>query len=161
VSLVEYGYRSGAGDPGDAGNLGVERRRRTDVTEADLISIVDDDESVREALESLIRSVGLRAEAFASAEDFLSSRHVEDTGCLILDVRMSGVGGFELHRRLRDSGRRIPTIFITAHADDETRARALEDGAVDFLPKPFTEQAVLRAIGSALDSDTGSAPSPP
>ena len=131
------------------------------MTEAGVISIVDDDESMREALEGLLRSAGLQAEAFTSAEDFLKSDRVLDTACLILDMRMPGVGGLELHRRLTDAGRRIPTIFITAHGDEEARALALEAGAVDLLLKPFTKKVLLAAIRSALDSDRGGTPMPP
>jgi len=113
--------------------------------------IVDDDESVREALQSLLKSMGLRAEGFVSAEDFLHSAPLPDTTCLILDVRMPGMGGLELQRQLAADERRIPIIFITAHGDEDTRARALQAGAVDFLAKPFSEEALLTAVHVALE----------
>ena len=98
-----------------------------------LISIVDDDDSLRNSLDDLIRSVGFRAQGFASAEAFLSSNQAHDTACLILDVRMPGMSGLELQRQMLASNWRIPIIFITSHADDDARARALEAGAVAFL----------------------------
>ena len=117
------------------------------------IAIVDDDESVREALQSLLKSMGLRAEGFASAEDFLQSAHLPATTCLLLDVRMPGMGGLELQRQLAATERRIPIIFITAHGDEDTRVQALRAGAVDFLAKPFSEEALLAAVHSALGQD--------
>jgi FixJ family two-component response regulator len=98
-----------------------------------LIAIVDDDESIREALHSLLRSVGLRAEVCASAEDFLQSGRLPDTACLIVDVRMPHLSGLELQRQLITAHCPIPLIFITAHEDEETRQRALRAGAIDFL----------------------------
>ena len=115
-----------------------------------LISIVDDDESVREAIESLIKSVGLGAQVFASSEDFLSSDRIEETSCLILDMRMPGMSGLELQRRLSADGYGIPIIFISAHSDDQIRAQALGAGAVDFLFKPFSDQALVDAVQVAL-----------
>jgi FixJ family two-component response regulator len=115
-----------------------------------LISIVDDDDSVRESLSGLIRSVGFGALVFASAEEFLNSNHLSDTDCLILDVRMPGMNGLELQRRLAASHMSIPVIFITAHGDEEARVRALNGGAVEYLLKPFSEDALLTAIDTAL-----------
>jgi FixJ family two-component response regulator len=115
-----------------------------------VISIVDDDESVREAIESLIKSVGFNAKAFASAEELLNSKHIEDTSCLILDMRMPGMNGLELQRRLAADGYGIPIIFISAHSDDQIRAQALGAGAVDFLFKPFSEKALVDAVHVAL-----------
>jgi FixJ family two-component response regulator len=115
------------------------------------IAIVDDEESVREALQSLLKSMGFRAEGFASGEDFLQSALLPGTTCLILDVRMPGMGGLELQRQLAAQKRRIPIIFVTAHGDEDTRARALQAGAVDFLAKPFSEDALLTAVHSALE----------
>ncbi|HZS09041.1 MAG TPA: response regulator transcription factor [Blastocatellia bacterium] len=117
-----------------------------------LISVVDDDESVRESLQGLIRSVGFAAEVFASAEAFLNSEHLRQTRCLILDVRMPGMNGLELRRRLAASQSEIPVIFITAHGDETARSQALRDGAVDYLFKPFSEEALLNAIHAALNS---------
>ena len=116
-----------------------------------LISVVDDDEGVRESLGSLIRSVGFGVKAFASAEEFLSSDHPRVADCLVLDVRMQGMNGLELQRRLVASHCGIPVIFISAHGDEEVRARALREGAVDFLLKPFSEEALLNAIHTALN----------
>jgi len=115
-----------------------------------LISIVDDDQSIREAMESLIRSVGFRTEVFASAEDFLKWKERESTACLILDVRLPGISGLELQRLLTSIRSRIPVIFITAHGDAQTRERAIAAGAVEFLQKPFSEEALLDAVRAAL-----------
>jgi len=117
-----------------------------------LISVVDDDDSVRESLRCLIRSYGFAVEVFASAEEFLKSDHLRKTRCLILDVRMTGTNGLELQRRLAASHREIPVIFITAHGGETARSQALKDGAVDYLLKPFREEALLHAIHAALDS---------
>jgi len=117
-----------------------------------LISVVDDDESVRESLESLLRSVGFAVKVFALAEEFLNSSSLGETDCLILDVRMPGIDGFELYRRLVASRREMPVIFITAHgSNEEVRSQALRDGAVDYLIKPFGEDELLAAVHKALD----------
>ena len=115
-----------------------------------LISIIDDDDALRSSLENLIRSVGLRAQDFSSAEAFLSSNQVHETRCLVLDVRMPGMSGPELQRQMAVANSHIPIIFITAHADDAQRTRALEAGAVAFLHKPFYEEELLNAIEAAL-----------
>lgn len=115
-----------------------------------LISIVDDDESVREATKGLMKSLGFAAEVFPSAEDFLASRHLRRTTCLIADVNMPGMTGLELHRRLKASGKTIPTILITAYPDDGVRARAVTDGVICYLSKPFDEDDLLACISSAL-----------
>jgi FixJ family two-component response regulator len=117
---------------------------------APLISIVDDDDSLRNSLNNLIRSVGFRVQGFPSAEAFLNSNQLHDTACLILDVRMPGMNGLDLQRQLVATDCRIPIIFITSHGDGDARARALEAGAVDFLYKPFREEALLKAIDTAL-----------
>ena len=116
-----------------------------------LISIVDDDDSLRKSLDNLIRSVGFRAQGFPSAEAFLSSNQANDTAYLILDVRMPSMSGLDLQRQMLASNWCIPIIFITSHADDDARARALDAGAVDFLYKPFREEDLLNAIDAALD----------
>jgi len=115
-----------------------------------LISIVDDDDAVRNSLDDLIRSIGFRTQGFASAEAFLCSSQVHDTSCLILDVRMPGMNGLDLQRQIVAAKWRIPIIFITSHADDDARERALEAGAVAFLYKPFREEELLNAIDAAL-----------
>ena len=118
-----------------------------------LISVVDDDYSVRESLARLIRSVGFSVLAFGSAEEFLSRGPGHEPDCLILDIRMPGMNGLELQRELSATDPDLPVIFITAHASDEqVRARALEAGAVAFLLKPLREEEVLKAIDVALGS---------
>ncbi|HXQ72784.1 MAG TPA: response regulator [Pyrinomonadaceae bacterium] len=116
-----------------------------------LISIVDDDESVRDALKSLIDSMGFHAEVFASGEAFLNSPEISQTDCLIADVRMPGMSGLQLQDRLNATNSSIPIIFISAHDDGDARARGLRAGAVDFLKKPFSEDALVRAISTCLD----------
>lgn len=116
-----------------------------------LISIVDDDESVRDALKSLLDSMGFHAEVFASGEAFLNSADISHTDCLIADVRMPGMSGLQLQDRLNATHSSIPIIFISAHDDGDARARGLRAGAVDFLKKPFSEDALVRAISACLD----------
>ena len=116
-----------------------------------MISIVDDDDSVRESLQRLMRSVGFEVNVFASAEEFLNSDRLRYTDCLILDVRLPGMDGFDLQRHLA-SHSEIPIIFITSHEDDELRARALNAGAIDYLLKPFNNKDLLDAIDEALKS---------
>jgi FixJ family two-component response regulator len=120
------------------------------MSEVPLVAVVDDDESIREATQSLLLSAGFQAAAFASAEDFLQAPQRQDTACLIVDVRMPGMSGLDLQQQLARSRSAIALIFITSHEDDEARARALRAGAVDFLYKPFSDEALLRAIRSAL-----------
>ena len=117
------------------------------------VSIVDDDESVREAIKSLLRSVGLAAEAFASGQEFLNSDYQHNTECLILDVRMPGMSGLQVHEQLICADCKIPVIFITAHlTDTDAKIRALQSGAIDFLIKPFSEEALLNDVYKALGS---------
>jgi FixJ family two-component response regulator len=116
-----------------------------------LISVVDDDESMREAIRGLMRSLGYAAVAFASAEEFLSSCQIPRTSCLITDVQMPGITGLELHHRLLAAGKIIPTILITAYPDDSARERALGDGVVSYLSKPFDENDLLTCIRSSLN----------
>ena len=116
-----------------------------------LIAVVDDDASVREAIMSLMRALGFIAETFPSAEDFLKSDGLQRISCLIADVRMPGMSGLELYRRLVASGRPIPTVLITAHSDDGVRGRALQAGIICYLTKPFREDDLLGCIRSALD----------
>jgi FixJ family two-component response regulator len=125
------------------------------MSEIPLIAVVDDDEAIREALQSLLRSVGLRAEMFASAEDFLQAGQRQATACLILDVRMPRMSGLELQRQMATANCPTPIIFITAHGDEETRARALRAGALAFLDKPFSDEVLLRAVQAALHSSRG------
>ena len=115
-----------------------------------LISIVDDDESVREAAEGLMKSLGYNAVAFASAEDFLRSLELSQTACLIADINMPGMSGLDLHRRLSASGPRIPTILITAYPDDRVHDSALRDGVTCYLTKPFEESELLSCVAAAM-----------
>ena len=115
-----------------------------------LIAVVDDDEAFRQATANLLKASGFAAERFSSAEEFLDSPRVNETGCLILDLQMPGMSGLELQSHLARENRRIPIIFITARGCAEAREQAMRAGAVDFLPKPFSEEALLRAIHKAL-----------
>ena len=117
-----------------------------------LVSIVDDDVSVRRSTRRLLLSSGLRAEAFASAEDFLQSGRVAETACLLLDVRMPGMDGLELQRRLSETDRMIPIIFLSARASEEEERRALRAGAAYFLRKPVSKEALLNAIRAVLEN---------
>ena len=117
-----------------------------------MISIIDDNDSVRESLQRLMRSVGFPVNVFASAEEFLDSDHLRNTDCLILDVRLPGMNGLELQRHLETSHFEIPIIFITSYEDDEVRARALNAGALDYFLKPFNDEDLLDAIDTALKS---------
>jgi len=115
-----------------------------------LVSVVDDDESVRESLPDLLREFGYAARTFSSAEEFLESDCVDQTRCLMLDIGMPGMTGPDLQRELKLRGQQIPIIFITAHRDEAIRTRVLEEGAVECLFKPFSDTAVLEALNAAL-----------
>ena len=115
-----------------------------------LISVVDDDESVRESLPDLLKEFGFDAQAFSSAEEFLASDSVSQTSCLVLDVAMPGMTGPDLQRELTIRRQEIPIVFITAHRDDTVRPRLLAQGAVECLFKPFTETDLLAALNTAL-----------
>jgi len=115
-----------------------------------VISIVDDDESMREATSALVRSLGFSVATFASAEDFLESDHVEDTSCLITDVQMPGLSGVELQSRLIADGRHMPVIGVTAYPEESIRTRMLEAGAVGFLSKPFNDERLIDCLATAL-----------
>src|SRR5260370_38427541 len=116
-----------------------------------IVSIVDDDESLRRSLKNLLGSVGFRVETFASAEAFLQSIHQEQTGCLVLDLRMPGMNGFDLLRHLWGTGSRIPVVILTSHGVLPARQRSPQAGAVPFLSKPFNGNALLDAVRTALD----------
>lgn len=115
-----------------------------------LVTVVDDDESVRESLPDLLREFGFAAEAFSSADEFLASDRVGQTRCLILDVAMPGMSGLDLQRVLKARGQKTPIIFITAQKDESVRARAFRQGAVEFLLKPFGDTALLEALNKAI-----------
>jgi FixJ family two-component response regulator len=117
-----------------------------------LIGVVDDDESIRDALSSLLRSAGYKCALFPSAEAFLESGRFGETDCMVLDVRMPGLSGLDLQVKLREMNCPIPVIFVTGHADYQVRAKALAQGAAGFLGKPFSDEALLGAISSALRS---------
>ena len=117
-----------------------------------LIAIVDDDDLMRNALQGLLKAVGLPARAFASAEEFLQSGQQYKTACLIADIRMPGMTGLELQAQLNAEHCKIPTIFITAHGDTKMRMQALRAGAVEFLLKPFDDEVLLESVRAALES---------
>ena len=120
-----------------------------------MIAIVDDDESVRAALEGLMRAVGLPARAFRSAEEFLESGAQHGTRCLIADIRMPGMSGLDLQATLNAANCRIPTIFITAYGDDITRMKAMKAGALQFVLKPFDDEALVASARSAMGLSPG------
>ena len=115
-----------------------------------VVYVVDDDASVRAALDSLLRSVGLRVKGFASAQEFLDSAMTEAPACVVLDVRMPGFSGLDCQQRLVEAGLHVPTIFMTAHADVPMSVRAMKGGAIDFLVKPFRNQDLLNAVQRAI-----------
>ena len=117
-----------------------------------LIAIVDDDDLVRNALQGLLKAVGLPARAFASAEEFLQSGQYHQIACLIADIRMPGMSGLELQAKLNAEHCRIPTIFITAHGDTKMRMQAMRAGAVEFLAKPFDDEVLLQNVRAALEN---------
>src|SRR6201982_1607197 len=118
---------------------------------AKLVAIVGDDELMRSALQGMLKSVGLPSQAFASAEEFLNSGQQRQTACLIADIRMPGMSGLELQAQLNAERCRIPIIFITAHGDAKMRMQALRAGAVEFLAKPFDDEALLESVHAALE----------
>jgi len=117
-----------------------------------MVAIVDDDDLMRSALQGLLKSVGLPAQAFASAEEFLKSGQQHEVGCLVADIRMPGMSGLELQAQLNAERCRIPIIFITAHGDEKMRMQALRAGAVEFMAKPFDDGALLESVRAALES---------
>jgi FixJ family two-component response regulator len=137
-------------------------RRRADLSNAVMISIVDDDESVREATKTLIRSLGYATSTFASAEEYLQSSSVRETSCLITDLQMPGMNGVELQNRLMTDGYRTPVIFVTAFPKEKFRTRALEAGAFGVLSKPFDAEHLIECLDRALqEQKAGSAQQQP
>jgi len=122
--------------------------------EAATVFIIDDDAGMRESIQDLVESVGLHAESFANAQEFLSSERSRGPSCLVLDVRLPGISGLDLQQELRRAGVRIPIIFITGHADIPMTVKAMKSGAVEFLTKPFRDQDLLDVIQRALDRDS-------
>lgn len=121
--------------------------------DASTVYLVDDDRSMRDAISSLVRSVGLNVETFASANEFLEHTRSEACACLVLDVRMPRMSGFDLQHALKKNGVDIPIIFITGHGDIPMAVRAIKSGALEFLPKPFRDEELLEAINRALNAD--------
>jgi FixJ family two-component response regulator len=126
--------------------------QETSAIEHSLVSVVDDDESVRESLPDLLKEFGFAARAFSSAEEFLASDCIDLTRCLILDIAMPGMSGPELQQELQHRGEEIPIVFITAQRDGPIRPRMLEQGAVECLFKPFSDTALLEAVNAALQA---------
>jgi FixJ family two-component response regulator len=125
----------------------------TGATERPLLSVVDDDEMLRESLPELLREFGFAARAFSSGQEFLASDYVDQTRCLILDVAMPGMSGLDLQTELKRRGQAIPIIFITAQKDEDIRKQAFRQGAVEFMEKPFSDSALLDAVNAALAGD--------
>lgn len=124
------------------------------MNEADAtVYVVDDDVSVREALKNLLRSIGLKVETFSTANEFLTKKDLFGPGCLILDVRLPGLSGLELQRKLAEASSSIPIVFITGHGDIPMSVRAIKSGAVEFLTKPFRDQDLLDAVSQAIERD--------
>ena len=121
-------------------------------TRSSLIAVVDDDISVRESVESLLKSVGFQVNTYSSAEEFMGSPRLEAADCLVLDVRLDGMSGPDLQRELKIAGRSIPIVFVTAHETETLRERLMADGAIDCLLKPFTDDMLLDAVEKALSS---------
>jgi FixJ family two-component response regulator len=121
-----------------------------------VVFVIDDDEMIRDGIQSLIRSVGLRVKTFASAQDFMSAKREDAPACLVLDVRMPGLSGLDLQREMSNAGIRIPIIFITGHGDIPMSVRAMKEGALEFLTKPFRGQELLDAVREGVDRDRGS-----
>ena len=140
---------------GDTIGCPLGRERRTIVSNPPVISIVDDDESVRLATDNLLKSLGYIVHTFASAKEFLRSPHTRDTSCVIADVQMPGMSGVELQAILLDRGQRVPFIFITAFPDAAVRARVLKAGAVGFLTKPFDRLTLIKCLATALEGPGG------
>lgn len=139
-----------------AGRMGLRR----ELVSGHLISVVDDDDAFREAMTSLMKSLGFAVQAFSSAERFMASPHLEKTSCLIADVHMPGMTGIDLHHQLLSAGYSIPVILITAYPDDNVRARALAAGVVCYLSKTFDDEALIGLVRTALvhDDHPGRAP---
>ena len=117
------------------------------------VYVVDDDASIRQAIQALLKSVGLRSEAFSSAQEFLARKMAEGPSCLVLDVRLPGLSGLDFQRQLAEAGVLIPIIFITGHGDIQMSVKAMKSGAVEFLTKPFHDQDLLDAVQQALERD--------
>ena len=135
---------------GGAHCVGMKSHPLESAMERPLLSVVDDDESVRESLPDLLREFGFAARAFSSAQEFLASDYLDKTRCLILDVAMPGMSGLDLQQELKRRGKEIPIIFITGQKDEDIRIQAFGQGAMNFLYKPFSDSALLDAVNAAL-----------
>ena len=124
-----------------------------DLPPPSIVHVIDDDSSIRQALDSLFRSLGLKVLTYGSADDFLSSSPPDSPGCILLDVRLPGLGGMEAQARLAESGELLPIVLMSGHGDIPMSVQAMKAGAVDFLVKPFREQEVIAAVGVAIDRD--------
>ena len=133
--------------------LVMKSHRGNGATERPLLSVVDDDEMLRESLPDLLREFGFVARAFSSGQEFLSSDYVDETRCLILDVAMPGMSGLDLQKELKRRGQAIPIIFISGQKDEDIRKQALKQGAASFLHKPFSDSALLDAVNAALSGE--------
>ena len=133
--------------------LVMKAHRGNGATERPLLSVVDDDEMLRESLPDLLREFGFVARAFSSGQEFLSSDYVDETRCLILDVAMPGMSGLDLQKELKRRGQAIPIIFISGQKDEDIRKQALKQGAASFLHKPFSDSALLDAVNAALSGE--------
>jgi FixJ family two-component response regulator len=120
---------------------------------APTVFVIDDDAAVRESIQGLLKSAGLRSESFGTAEDFIRSKQTDGPSCLVLDVSLPGINGLEFQRELTEAGFQIPIIFVTGHGDIPMTVKAMKSGAVEFLTKPFQDEDLLRAIHQALDRD--------
>jgi len=136
----------------------MESQKERNIAGKSLVSVVDDDESVRESLPDLLREFGFAANSFSSAEEFLSSNSIDETQCLVLDVAMPGMSGLDLQQELERNGQRIPIVFMTAQKDKTIQSRAFRHGAVSFLLKPFSDTALLAAVKAALEGTQNSPP---
>lgn len=123
------------------------------MTSPAMVFVIDDDAAVREAIQGLLKSVGLQSNSFGTAQEFLTSERADGPSCLVLDIRLPGINGLDFQRQLADAGVRIPIIFITGHGDIPMTVRAMKSGAVEFLTKPFRDQDLLDAINQALERD--------
>ena len=123
------------------------------LTDTAMVFVIDDDAAVRESIQGLLKSVGLRSDSFGTAQEFLTSERPEGPSCLVLDIRLPGINGLDFQSQLADAGIHIPIIFITGHGDIPMTVRAMKGGAVEFRTKPFREQELLDAINQALDRD--------
>jgi FixJ family two-component response regulator len=130
-----------------------EPRKKGSLVKSPLLSVVDDDEMLRESLPDLLREFGFIAQAFSSGQEFLSSEYVDETKCLILDVAMPAMSGLDLQQELKRRGRAIPIVFITGQKDEDIRKEAFRQGAVRFLYKPFSDSDLLDAVNAALDRE--------